>query len=195
MSRRWTLRLTACVVGASAVLAGCSEKQEAQQSLPSTSSAAPSTTEALPPLGPAAFPVPPEARAKTADGAVEFVRYYVTLTKYLADHGLDPEPLLTLSQDCRSCSNIAASLTEDREANYTYLQYDFEFDEYGPALIEGDTAQMGFTYIQGPVSVVDQAGAVVEDRSSATREKLESGAILLWRSDQQTWVLTALTVG
>jgi hypothetical protein len=194
MTRCWTLRVAACLVAGSAVLAGCAEKQEASSSLPSASSAAP-TQEELPPLGPEEFPVPDEARAKTSDGAVEFVRYYVSLTKYLADNSLDPAPLLALSQDCRSCSNIAASLTEDRAANYTYRQYEFEFSANGPALVDGDTAQMGFTYIQGPISVVDQAGAAVAERSSGRSEELQSGAILFWNGDLKSWVLTGLTVG
>ena len=194
MTRRWALRLTACLVVGAAALTGCSEKQEASESLPTPSSATP-TEDALPPLGPAGFPVPDNAREKTPDGAVEFARYYVTLAKYLADNSSDPEPLLTLSQDCRSCTNIAQSLAQDRAAKFTYRQYDFEFSEYGPALVDGETAQVGFTYVQGPVSVVDEAGNVVADRSSATPEKLESGAVLLWRSDLRSWVITGLTVG
>lgn len=194
MTRRWTLRLTAFLVAGCAVLTGCSEKQEASQTLPTTSSAAP-TEDELPPLGPEGFTVPSEAREKTPNGAVEFARYYVTLTKYLADRSLDPQPLLTLSQDCRSCSNIAQSLADDRAANYEYRRYDFQFSEHGPALIEGDTAQVGFSYVQGPVSVVDEAGNVVADRSSPTPEVFESGAVLLWRSDVMSWVITGLTVG
>jgi hypothetical protein len=139
--------------------------------------------------------MPDEARQKTPEGAVEFARYYVTLTKYLADNSADPEPLLSLSQGCRSCTNIAESLAEDRAARYTYRRYEIEFNAYGPALVDGDTAQVGFTYVQGPVSVVDRAGNVVADRSSATPEKLESGAILRWRSDLDSWVITGLTVG
>ncbi|SDE28274.1 hypothetical protein SAMN05660485_00439 [Blastococcus fimeti] len=194
MTRRWTLRLAACLVAGAAVLTGCSEKQEAAQTLPTSSSAAP-TEDALPPLGPEGFPVPAEARKRTPEGAVEFVRYFVGLTGYLAEHSLDPAPLLDLSQDCRSCSNIAESLAEDRAANYTYREYEFEFTEYGPALLDGETAEMGFTYVQGPVSVVDPTGAVVTQRSSGRSEEMQSGAILRWRSDLNSWVMTGLTVG
>ena len=194
MTRRWALRLTACLLAGAATLTGCSEKQEASESLPTTSSAAPSE-DALPPLGPEGFAVPDNAREKTPKGAVEFARYYVKLTKYLADSSLDPEPLLTLSQDCRSCINVAQSLAQDQAAKFTYRRYDIDFNEYGPALVDGDTAQVGFTYVQGPVLVVDEAGNVVADRSYATPEKLESGAILLWRSDLHSWVITGLTVG
>ena len=49
------------------LLGGCSEKQEANDTLPSASAA--ETTEALPEVGPADFPVPDEARTKDAAGA------------------------------------------------------------------------------------------------------------------------------
>jgi hypothetical protein len=195
VTRRWTLRLAACLLAGCAALSGCSEKQEASQSLPSTSSSAAPTEAELPPLGPESFRVPDEARERTPNGAVEFTRYYVGLTKHLADQSLDPGPLLMLSQDCRSCLNIAQSLADDRAAEYRYEQYDFEFNAYGSALMDGDTAQVGFTYVQGPVSVVDRAGNVVADRSSPTSEQLESGAILLWKGDLKSWVVTGLTVG
>jgi hypothetical protein len=139
--------------------------------------------------------VPAEAREKSPEGAVEFVRYYASLTKYLAENGEDPEPLLALSQDCRTCVNIAQALADDLAAGYTYREYEFQFAEYGPALIEGDTAQMGFTYTQGPITVVDPAGAVVADRSAATPEELQSGAVLVWEPSRESWLITTLTVG
>ncbi|MCW2579144.1 MAG: uncharacterized protein JWR82_745, partial [Blastococcus sp.] len=55
------------MVAGALLLSGCSEKQEANDTLPSTS-ASPST-EALPEVGPADFPVPDEARTKDAAGA------------------------------------------------------------------------------------------------------------------------------
>src|SRR4051794_7705910 len=54
------------VVG-TALLTGCSEKVEANDTLPSKSAA--EATEALPEVGPADFPVPDEARTKDAAGA------------------------------------------------------------------------------------------------------------------------------
>lgn len=193
VTRRWALQLAAILAAGSVVLCGCSEKQEASDTLPTTS--APKTTSALPPLGPEGFPVPREAREKTTQGAVEFVRYYVSLTKYLAEHSLSADPLLDLSQDCRSCTNIAKSLEDDRTANYRYTEYISDFKENGPALLDGDTAQMGFLYSQGPVTAVDQSGVVVPERSTVAAEQFQSGAILRWRSDLTSWVITELTVG
>ncbi|CCG04420.1 conserved protein of unknown function [Blastococcus saxobsidens DD2] len=175
------------------VLTGCSERQEASTTLPTTEAAP--TTEALPTLGPADFPVPEEAREQTPEGAVEFVRYYVALTKHLAVNSRDPEPLLQLSQDCRTCNQIAQALTADLAASYSYREYAYEFDEYGPALVDGETAEVGFAYVQGPITAVDQAGQIVPDRSAATPEELQSGASLLWNEDLQSWVITGLTVG
>ncbi|TYP90831.1 DUF6318 family protein [Blastococcus xanthinilyticus] len=182
----------ALAVGALA-LTGCSEKQEASTTLPTPS--ATETTPELPPLGPADFPVPQEARAETPDGAVEFVRYYVALTKHLALNSADPTPLVDLSQDCRTCIRIAQSFEADLAAQYSYRDYEYEFDEYGPALINGDTAEVGFAYVQGPITAVDPAGQVVPDRSAATPQELRSGATLLWKDDVQSWVMTGLTVG
>ena len=65
------------LVLATALLSGCSEKDEANSTLPSTSAAA--TTEALPPVGPADFPVPDEARTKDAAGAEAFLYYWIDL--------------------------------------------------------------------------------------------------------------------
>jgi hypothetical protein len=194
MTRRSTIGLLACLLATGAVLGGCSEAQKANDTLPSTSAATP-TEEELPPLGPADLPVPAEAREKTPEGAVEFVRYYVTLTKHVSENSQDSEPLLQLSEDCRTCIRIAQSIEADRAANYTYREYVFRFEEYGPALVAGDTAQVGFLYVQGPITVLDQAGQVVTDRSAAKAQELQSGAVLLWRQDLESWVVTGLTVG
>src|SRR5918993_1524107 len=77
---RW---LAAGFLVVTAVLTGCSEKQEANTTLPSTSAA--ETTEALPELGPADFPVPDEARTKDAAGAEAFLRYYIGLINRTSD--------------------------------------------------------------------------------------------------------------
>ncbi|MGY2075091.1 DUF6318 family protein [Blastococcus sp. SYSU DS0828] len=175
------------------LLTGCAEKQEASATLPTTEAAP--TTETLPPLGPADFPVPDEAREKTPEGAVEFVRYYVELTKYLAVNSREPEPLLQLSEDCRTCDQIAQSLAADLAASYRYSEYTYVFEEYGPALVNGESAEMGFRYVQGPITAVDPSGQVVQDRSAATPEELQSGASLSWKDDVHSWVITGLTVG
>ena len=77
VARRWSLRLVAGLLAGGAVLSGCSEKQEANDSLP-TASASP-TEDELPPLGPEDLPMPDEARTQDAAGAEAFVRYYIEL--------------------------------------------------------------------------------------------------------------------
>jgi len=73
VARRTTLRLVAGLAAGVALLGGCSEKQEASDTLPNAGAAEPSEAE-LPPLGPADLPMPDEARTKDAAGAVAFVR-------------------------------------------------------------------------------------------------------------------------
>ena len=112
MTRRWTVRLAACAVAASAVLTGCSEKQEASSSLPSATSAEP-TQEELPPLGPADMPMPAEARTQDAAGAEAFVRYYIDLINRTSTV-MDAQPLRDFSDGCRDCDRIADNVGEGR---------------------------------------------------------------------------------
>lgn len=183
----------ACLAAGAAALSACSPKQEANESLPS-SSAGPSKPE-LPPLGPADFPVPKEARQKTPEGAVEFVRYYMSLPEHLARTTLDPQALLDLSQDCQTCTMIAESLSRDRAAGYRYRVSMSEFRPYGHGRIMGDQAEVGFVYSQGEVAVVDSTGQIVKERSTPATGDLQSGASVMWRNDLRSWVISSLTVG
>lgn len=193
MTRRGSLRLLAGLMAAAAALSGCAHNQAASESLPSTSASA--STPALPPLGPKDFPVPARARAKTPDGAIEFIRYYMSLAHEVAVKSLNPKSLLDLSQDCRTCDSIVKSLSKDRAAGYSYKDYSFEFKEYGPGRMSGDTAEIAFVYRQGAVTVLDDHGSIVTARSAAATGKLQSGTHLLWRDDLSSWVITSLTVG
>ena len=98
------------VVG-TALLTGCSEKVEANDTLPSTSAA--ETTEALPPVGPADFPVPDEARTKDAAGAEAFLRYYIDLINRQQAIPAG-QPLRDLGPDCQDCLRIARHLRPGR---------------------------------------------------------------------------------
>ncbi len=117
MTRRWALRLTACLLAGAAALTGCSEKQEASESLPSTSSASPSE-DALPPLGPADLPMPDEARTQDAAGAEAFVRYYIELINRTSTV-MDAQPLRDFSDGCRDCDRIADNVEADAVAGRT----------------------------------------------------------------------------
>ncbi|HEX2074853.1 MAG TPA: hypothetical protein VHF92_13800, partial [Geodermatophilus sp.] len=146
--------MVAAATVAAAVLSGCSERQEANDTLPTATSEPTSTTEELPPLGPANFPMPAEARAKTPEGAVEFMRYYMSLTEVLAEQALDPQPLLDLSNGCGVCNRIAQSLAGDLAAGYRYQDTWIAFQPYGPGVLTGEQAEVGFVYAQGPITVL-----------------------------------------
>lgn len=90
---------------------------------------------------------------------------------------------------------IADSLAEDRAANYRYREYSFQFSENGPGLLHGNTAETGFVYVQGPITVIDPADKVVTSRSTGITGKLQAGAVLDWRDDIESWVIKTLTVG
>src|SRR5215210_8885795 len=97
------------------LLTSCTEKTEANQTLPTTSAAP--TTEELPSVGPADFPVPDEARTKDAAGAEAFLRYYIDL---LNRQQAIPagQPLRDLSPECGTCQRIARAFDDAAAAGH-----------------------------------------------------------------------------
>jgi hypothetical protein len=67
---RWAI--AGLVVGTT-MLGGCSEKVEANDTLPTTSAS--QTSAELPPLGPPDLPMPEQAREQTAEGADALTAY------------------------------------------------------------------------------------------------------------------------
>ncbi|MCW2535371.1 MAG: hypothetical protein JWQ26_1070, partial [Modestobacter sp.] len=102
-----------------AVLAGCSSKEPANDTLPTPSATSAEASETLPPLGPADFPMPAEAREKTPAGAEAFLRYYIDIYNR-AQQQLDAGPLRDLSQNCETCNALATDIENDKLANYAY---------------------------------------------------------------------------
>ena len=195
MTRRWTLRLVAGLAAGAVVLSGCSERQEASDTLPGAD-ASPSATEAeLPPLGPPEFPVPDAAREKTSEGALAFTRYYIALNGHIASGPLDPQPLLDLSRNCRQCIAVAESYVDDITAGYKYGKFTYEFTPAGPGLLKEDSAQVSFIFEQSPLDVLDRDGNRVNERSSTATGELQSGTTLVWDPTRTTWIVTGLTVG
>jgi Family of unknown function (DUF6318) len=189
-------RTAAALVVATAVLAGCSEAEPASQTLPSTSAQAAPTTEALPPLGPADFPMPPEARERTSRGAVEFTRYYMQLVEYIGDSDLDPQPITTLSANCDACDQIATSFREDRAEGCTYDDVWVRMTPYDDEAFATDHGfDVGFVYEQGPLVVRDASGQIVDNEGAAATGPLQSGALVEWKNDISSWVVTSLTIG
>jgi hypothetical protein len=79
VTRRWTLRLLAGLAAGAVVLSGCSERQEAADTLPEADATPSASEPELPPLGPPDLPVPDAAREKTPEGALAFAKYYMSL--------------------------------------------------------------------------------------------------------------------
>ncbi|MGY1753209.1 hypothetical protein [Blastococcus sp. SYSU D01042] len=185
----------ACAVGASAVLAGCSAEQQARETLPSVSSAAPSEEE-LPPLGPAEFPVPDEAREKTPEGALAFAEYYMALGVEIGEGAVPAAVLLDLSTDeCRLCGQVARSFIDDQAAGYTYSGSKTTFTAIGLPRVQANQAELGFLFTQSAYVVLDQTGQEVPDRAGQATGNLQSGMLLTWNQDLESWLVSNLTVG
>jgi hypothetical protein len=192
---RSTTRFAAGLAVAAVLLSGCSEKQEANSTLPDPGSSAAETTPELPPLGPEGFPVPAEAREKTQDGALAFARYYMSLGSEIGQGHIPAKVLLDLStQDCRLCGKVAASFGEDQAAGFTYRPSQ-TFNELGPPTLSGDTAALGFVYTQDAYAVLDSRGREVPERAVQSSGELQSGMELVWRPNLHSWLVSSLTVG
>jgi len=183
----------ACLAVGTALLGGCSEKQEASSDLPSA--AASSSKPELPPLGPADFPVPDEARQKTPEGALAFAKYYIALGDQIGSGTIPPRTLLDLSDGCGLCRQVASSYEADRAAGITYSGSTYSFKEYALPRLSGETAELGFVYSQSAYKALDARGHEVPARAGKASGKLQSGMLLKWRDDLQSWVVTSLTIG
>ncbi|MBN1093870.1 hypothetical protein JKP75_15700 [Blastococcus sp. TML/M2B] len=193
MTRRWTVRLAGCLVAGVAVLAGCSEEQEAAQTLPSPSSAAPAEEE-LPPLGPADLPMPAEARTPDAAGAEAFVRYYIELINRTSTV-MDAQPLREFSDGCRDCDRIADNTEEAAAAGNAYRDGEITITRFDPPLIQESTASITIAFDQDALAVVDSVGNPVADGSSEAYTALPGGVGLRWHEAHDSWLITDFTVG
>jgi hypothetical protein len=183
--------VVSAVIG-TVLLAGCSEKQEANDTLPSPSAA--ETTEELPEVGPADFPVPDEARTKDAAGAEAFVRYYFELINYTSST-LDAEPLRQLSDGCDDCDRIATNAEENAKAGNRYEGGHITVTEMAPPLVENDTADMAIRIDQTTLVIRDAAGSQVEEGSSEPLTGVSGSVALTWKSAVKSWVMTYMAFG
>jgi hypothetical protein len=188
------VRLAAGLIAATAVLTGCSERQPANETLPTHSAA--ETTPELPPLGPEGLPVPSEAREKTPEGALAFAKYYLALGTAIGQGSFPSQSLLDLSTpDCRLCAQVAASFAEDEAAGYKHVGSSHTFREYALPRVNGDTAELGFAYSQSAYTVVDANGQDVPSQAAAASGELQSGMLLQWREDLDCWLVSSLAIG
>lgn len=183
-------RLLIGIVAGALLLTGCSEKQEANDTLPSTSAA--ETTEALPEVGPADFPVPDEARTKDAAGAEAFLRYYIELSN-IQQMKLDGQPLRDLAQECRECLRIAGNFDEAATANQRYEGGQLTPNDVTEPQLNGEEASINFGVRQEPVRLLDSSSAVVAELP--VQPNLSSGITLVWSERERSWLVKSLTLG
>lgn len=179
------------VVIATALVSGCAEKQEASDTLPTSSAA--ETTEALPQIGPADFPVPDEARTKDAAGAEAFLRYYIELSDRQQEQ-LDGEPLRDLGPDCQECLRIARNFDEAAAAGHRYEGGDLTLNDVTEPQLSGDAASINFGVRQEAVRLVDAAGNDVVE-GLPVQPNLSSGITLIWSEREHSWLVVSMTLG
>jgi hypothetical protein len=193
VTRRWTLRLLAGLAAGAVVLSGCSERQEAADTLPEADATPSASEPELPPLGPPDLPMPAEARTQDAAGAEAFVRYYIDLINRTSSV-MDAAPLREFSDGCTECNRIASN-TEVAAANgQVFRDGEISIIQMGKPLIADGTAQLALRVDQARFVVVDASGTSVDGGSEAYTN-ISGGVALEWNSSDMTWSMTQLTFG
>jgi len=185
-------RTTAAAVMAIAVLAGCSDGETANETLPPVSSSAAPTSEALQPLGPVEFPVPAAAREQTAIGANAFLGYYIELMNY-STRNLTTDSLRTLSGDCQTCRTFADGLDEVASSGNTIEGADFTINGSSEPLLRDDTAEFSMSLTQRNSRLLSSDGAPISEYDQADATFAGSGALLSWDATRTTWLMSDLT--
>ena len=192
MTRRWTLRLVAGLAAGAVVLSGCSERQEASDTLPGADASPSASEPELPPLGPPDLPMPVEARTQDAAGAEAFVRYYIDLINRTSTV-MDAAPLREFSQGCSECDRIATDYESDAASGYRYNGGRLTLRQVGEPLISNTTtAEVAFRFDLEPLTVVDASGAPVPDLTFAGSEDSLGSAALQWIESSNSWRATQL---
>ena len=184
-------RVAAGALVAMTVLAGCSSKEPASDTLPSAAPTSAEPSETLPPLGPPDFPMPAEAREQTPSGASAFTAYYIDLSNHLL-RSLDSQPIRDLSQQCDVCSQLADGYDADRVAGYRYDGGTLSIRSAGEPMVADGRAEIAFILDQSAVTVVTATGEVVAEKSSEAYT-LNGGISLTWDTGRHTWLTTRLT--
>ena len=175
---------------ASALVAGCSDKVEANDTLPSTSPT--KTTEALAEVGPADFPVPDEARTKDAAGAEAFLRYWVDLINRQRAIPAG-QPLRDLGPECEQCLHFARVYDDAASKARHFEGGELTLNDVPSPVLVGDRAQVNFGAAQAALSLVDKAGAVIE--AASAEANLPSGITLIWLENRRVWHVAGFTIG
>jgi hypothetical protein len=184
---RWVI--AGLVVGTT-LLSGCSQKVEANDTLPSTSTTP--TTASLPPVGPADFPVPDEARTKDAAGAEAFLRYFIDLINRQRAIPAG-QPLRDLGPQCQECLRIARVFDDAATAGRHFEGGKLTLNSLAAPLLDGDGALISFGAGQEALSLADQTGAVLE--SLPADSTLGSGITLTWSQTDNAWLASGFNIG
>ena len=193
MTRGWTRRLVAGLAAGAVVLSGCSERQEANDTLPEADASPGASESELSPLGPPDLPMPAEARTQDAAGAEAFVRYYIDLINRTSTV-MDAAPLREFSDGCSECDRIATDTENDAAAGYHYEDGEITI-VWIQALEPQAEAEIAFFGDQAALRVVDASGSTVEDLTFPALSNMSSGALARWDAERTSWVLTSLTLG
>jgi len=171
-----------------AVLAGCSSKEPANDTLPSAAPTSAAPSETLPPLGPPDLPMPAEAREQTPAGAEAFLRYYMAIYSQ-AQASLDSTYMDQLSQDCTTCDRLIANMREDAHSQREYEGGEVNVMSVSTPFITGSKAEIAFSMEQSALKVRDANGVEVGELS-APAATLQCGAVATWSATETTWVLS-----
>jgi hypothetical protein len=193
VTRRWTLRLAAGLAAGAVALSGCSERQEANDTLPEADASPSASEPSLPPLGPPDLPMPAEARTQDAAGAEAFVRYYIDLINRTSTV-MDAAPLREFSNGCEDCNRIATATEKAAAAGQDYEGGDMTILQSGEPLIEGNTAEMALRVDQAEFRVLSASGTPTEGGSPAY-SNVSGGVALRWDNQLGSWLMTQLTFG
>jgi hypothetical protein len=179
---------------AAVLLSGCSEKQEANNTLPNATSSPLETTPELPPLGPEDLPMPEEARTQDAAGVEAFVRYYFELINRTAKT-LDSAPLRNLSKGCDDCDRIADNAEANAGAGNRYEGGHITILEVAPPLVKGTSGDMAIRIDQSALVVRDPTGAPVPEGGSHAYTGLPGSVAVEWDRTAKSWVVTYMAFG
>jgi Family of unknown function (DUF6318) len=185
---RWTV---AGLVVATVLLGGCSEKQEANDTLPTTSAA--ETTETLPEVGPADFPVPDEARTQDAAGAKAFAYYWVDLLNQQREVP-EGQPLRDLGPECEECLRIAQNYDEAAAAGHRYEGGTVTITSMADPIQRDGNTHVNFIARADAVRLVNSAGEEVTP-GPAGADLPSSGVGLAWSDDLECWLVAGFTLG
>jgi hypothetical protein len=190
VTRRWTLRLLAGLAAGAVVLSGCSERQEAADTLPEADATPSASEPELPPLGPPDLPMPAEARTPTPDGARMFFEYYIEVYNH-AFANMDSSYFRDLGSGCMDCNLIADQLDADTAAGWRYEGGTLRIDSMSSPSVEGNTAQLALIFTQAPLTVIDSSsGQPLRELSSGEVHSPSGGAVLTWQPERSTWAVT-----